>query len=79
MFDNRSKGSNGLLHVIQCASVEKKKKKISISLINSKTHKTFKLTLSIKYKIYGKFLLATVRKIAFPEEEYGNILVCLKN
>ena len=75
-FENRSKESSGLLHVIQCYSV---KKEFSISLVNNKNHKAFKLTLSIKCKIYGKFLLATVRKIAFPQEEYGNILVCLKN
>lgn len=75
-FGNRSKESNAVLHVIQCYSVEKK---ISISLINNKNHRVFKSTLSKKCKIYGKFLLATVRKIAFPQEEYGNILVCLKN
>jgi len=76
-FENRSKESNGLLHVIQCYSA--KKKKISINLIKCEKHKAFTLTLSMKCKIYGKFLLATVRKIAFPQEEYGNILVCLKN
>lgn len=46
--------------------------------MNNKKH-ALKLSLSVKCRIYGKFLLATVRKIAFPQEEYGNILVCLKN
>lgn len=73
-FENGSKESNALLHVVQHYSV----KKCSMSLINNKKH-ALKLSLSVKCRIYGKFLLATVRKIAFPQEEYGNIFVCLKN
>lgn len=73
-FENRSKESSDLLHVIQHYNV----KKCSISLINNRKQ-ALKLSVGIKCRIYGKFLLATVRKIAFPQEEYGNILVCLKN
>lgn len=73
-FENRSKESNDLLCLIQPYTV----KKCSISLINNKKQ-ALKLSVGIKCRIYGKFLLAAVRKIAFPQEEYGNILVCLKN
>lgn len=73
-FENGSKESNDVLNVIQHYSV----KKCGISKINNKKH-ALKLSLSIKCRICGQFLLATVRKIAFPQEEYGNILVCLKN